>query len=89
MSSKAMVAVLLSLAVVSPIQAYQSDTHHKSTKVAAVHGSTHVRTPAKAHGESKPATSVHYAALAETPVASSELRIQDSNEQFTRMACCP
>ncbi len=89
MSSKALVAVLLSLAVVSPIQADQIDTHRKSTKVAVVHGQSHVRTPVKAHEESKPAVSVHYAALAEAPAITSELRTQDSNEQFTRMVCCP
>lgn len=89
MSSKAMVAVLLSLAFAGPIQADQKDTHHQPMKVAAVHGQSHERAPVKAHEESKPAVSVHYAALAEAPAVGSESRAQDSNEQFTRMVCCP
>lgn len=89
MLSRAMVAVLLALTAVSQIQADEKDTHHRSTEVAAVHSQSHERVQVKAHEENKPAISVSYAALAEAPVVTSESRVPDGNEQFTRMVCCP
>lgn len=89
MLSKAMVAVLLALTAVSQIQAEEKDTHHRSTVVAAVHSQSHERAPVKAHEESKPAISVSYAALSEAPAVTSESRVPDGNEQFTKMVCCP
>lgn len=85
MTSKILVAVLLSLTVASQIHAAAGDTSPTSTKVAQA--SPYKSTEAlKRH---TPPTLRSAAAGKSGGAPARESRTQDSSEQSTRMSCCP